>query len=190
MENDEQKIDETQLTVEFTVYNPNTREIIGSGQACLADALRQETDSQKVLIGIALDAATQSMNDDFSGGVPRPLDRPLQLFHLRNETERRLDQGFEYTFPDSRGIHRIGTSSKDMDGWKEVTEIATRSMIRGQKYKTVSVTTDTGQIAVTAEEWFDVLDAIEDFRQPIITRSLELQSAEHIPDDVTDDSHW
>ena len=48
------------------------------------------------------------------------MSRPATAEELLAERARRLALGFDYGFADTRGIHRIGTTTGDMRGWDEV----------------------------------------------------------------------
>lgn len=105
------------------------------------------------------------------------------------ERERRLSLGFNYDFGDSRGVHRIGTSSQDMKGWDEVTKAANAMLALGDQ-STTTIVTETGSVQVTAIEWQRVLLAASAFRQPIWQASFALQAADPIPNDVTANELW
>ena len=101
----------------------------------------------------------------------------------------RLAAGFDYDFADGRGVHTIGTTEKDMDGWREVTDLA-NARIATSDTTAITIATDTGTCQVTPTEWQAVLKAAAAFRQPIWGYSFALQAQDPIPSDYTDDSHW
>lgn len=105
------------------------------------------------------------------------------------ERTRRLAAGFLYDFGDARGVHRIGTSRQDMDGWDEVTKLA-NAMLATQQGGTISIVTDTGAAEVTPSEWQNILLTASAFRQPIWAASFRLQQMVPIPGNYADDSHW
>lgn len=106
------------------------------------------------------------------------------------ERERRLALGFDYNFGDSRGTHRIGTAPQDMNGWDEVSKVASAMVVLGQPTATISITTNTGSVTVTAMEWQQILIAAAQFRRPIWTKSFQLEAMSPIPADYTNDSYW
>jgi len=106
------------------------------------------------------------------------------------ERQRRLADGFDFEFGDSRGIHHVGTTQEDLSGWDEVTKIASALLAVGRPNETIAIVTDTGPTAVTATEWQQVLLAAAAFRQPIFAASFALQAMTPIPDDFADDRHW
>lgn len=101
------------------------------------------------------------------------------------ERERRLAAGFHHDFGDARGVHRIGTTASDMAGWDEVTTIATARHANGSSVP-IMIVIDTGPTQVTPAEWFAILEAAGDFRQPIWLASFALQEMDPIPADYAD----
>lgn len=128
--------------------------------------------------------------------VPYPVPKDLPQHDLARmivrERKRRLGLGFDYDFGDERGVHHIGTTDDDMKGWRDVDTMAFKAMARGDPGKIIYIATDTGPTWVTASEWLDILDFAEGVRQPLWTRSFELQAlAPNIPQDIeTNPSHW
>jgi hypothetical protein len=107
------------------------------------------------------------------------------------EQGRRLAEGFDFDFADSRGVHRIGTDEEDMKGWSEVTTIAQALINVGQPNQTISILTNTGPVNVTATEWQQVLLAAAAFRQPIFLGTFSLIMQDPIPEDYkTNDAYW
>lgn len=109
---------------------------------------------------------------------------------VTTERERRLALGFDYDFGDSRGVHRIGTTKADLQGWDEVTKAAQAAINLGVPSTSFNIVTDTGAAVVTALEWQSILTAGAQFRQPIWAASFALLAATPIPMDFTMDSHW
>lgn len=105
------------------------------------------------------------------------------------ECARRLALGFDYDFGDDRGVHRIATTKKDMEGWREVTDIAAARVATADETP-IAILTETGAALVTPMEWQAVLKAAAAFRQPIWAASFALQNANPIPDDYAADEHW
>jgi|TARA_R110000796_G_scaffold100176_1_gene208790 hypothetical protein len=106
------------------------------------------------------------------------------------ERERRLAAGFDYDFADARGVHTIGTTKADLDGWDEVSKAASALVALGLPDQSISIVTDTGPCDVTAIEWQSVLVAAMQFRQPIFAASFVLQYSDPIPQDYADDVNW
>lgn len=106
------------------------------------------------------------------------------------ERDRRLALGFSYDFGDVRGVHRIGTTPADQQGWSEVTTLAQALLASGDLVTPISIITDTGPATVTAPEWMAVLLAAGTHRQPIWSASFALQALDPIPADYADDGHW
>lgn len=115
---------------------------------------------------------------------------PPTIDDVIRERSRRLALGFDYDFGDERGVHRIGTTPKDMEGWDEVTKFATALLNAGNTTATIDILTNTGPTQVTAAEWNDILIAAGEFRQPIWHASFVLQQMDPIPEDYADDSYW
>ncbi len=110
---------------------------------------------------------------------------------LTTELERRLAQGFDYDFGDSRGVHKIGTTAGDMKRWVEEVSPAAQALINLQQPEAViGIKTDTGPVAITAAEWQQVLAAAMAFRQPIFQAYFALKASDPAVDDHTDDAHW
>ena len=106
------------------------------------------------------------------------------------ERTRRLRLGFDYDFQDARGVHRIGTTDSDMDGWDEVTTVAQAAILAGLPTMAINIVTDTGPVTVTAMEWQSILLAAGAARQPLWAASFALQALDPIPADYADDSRW
>lgn len=110
--------------------------------------------------------------------------------HVIAERDRRLAKGVEFIFQDARGKHRFGATDSDMAGWSEVSEIANALIKTGQPGGEITISTETGIVKVTANEWQDIVLAIGEFRQPILVRSFELSSMTSIPTDFAVDARW
>lgn len=122
--------------------------------------------------------------------VTKTLSNPTPTIALvQKECARRLALGFNYDFEDARGVHTIATTDKDMEGWREVTDLA-NARIATSDTTAITIATETGVCQVTPTEWMDVLKAAAAFRQPIWAYSFVLQAQDPIPADYTDDSHW
>lgn len=106
------------------------------------------------------------------------------------ERQKRLDAGFDHDFQDKRGVHRIGTTPEDMQGWAEVGTYAGALIDSGDFKATIRIVTDTGVCSVTGPEWRAVEIAAALFRQPIWAGSFALLSTDPIPTDFADDRHW
>ncbi len=138
--------------------------------------------------------AANAVPDDWSLHPPANFRRPsrtplISQVDVSRERDRRLALGFNYDFADARGIHRIGTTKGDEEGWDEVTKIALSRNAIGSA-DPIGIMTDTGPAVVTPLEWLAVLEAAAAFRQPIWQASFVLQAMDPIPDDYAEDSHW
>lgn len=121
---------------------------------------------------------------------PSPSDPNPSREDVILERQRRLAAGFDYDFHDSRGVHRIGTTDRDMFGWDEVSKGAAALLALDMPDAKIQVVTATGPVEVSALEWQYVLLAAAAFRQPIWQASFALQVMEPIPMDYSDDSYW
>tara|TARA_R110000782_G_scaffold3228_2_gene11912 strand:+ start:3975 stop:4562 length:588 start_codon:yes stop_codon:yes gene_type:complete len=118
------------------------------------------------------------------------IDLPATVANVITERQRRLAAGFTYDFTDARGVHTIGTTEADMNGWDEVSKAASALVALGLPDQAISIVTDTGPCDVTAIEWQSVLVSAMQFRQPIFAASFVLQSSDPIPQDYADDVNW
>jgi hypothetical protein len=109
---------------------------------------------------------------------------------IAEERDRRLALGFFYDFGDARGVHHIGTTKSDLEGWDEVSKWSSACMALGLTTNTITVLTNTGPAIVTAVEWQQILLAATAARQPIWGASFLLQSQNPIPSDYMNDSYW
>lgn len=111
---------------------------------------------------------------------------------LSEEVDRRLSLGFAYDFGDERGIHRFGTTPKDMERWmQEVTPLAQAAVNMGDPGREIAIKTETGPTTVTASEWWLVLSAAADWRQPIYAAYFSLKALPQIPADyASNPSYW
>ena len=120
--------------------------------------------------------------------TPEPV---VTVAMLEAECDRRLALGFEYDFEDERGVHRIGTTEKDLKGWNEVTKVAQAGINIGMgNTLTIDIETDTAEASVTAIEWQHILLAAGQVRQPIFKAFFTLKALDPIPADYADDSYW
>lgn len=106
------------------------------------------------------------------------------------ECKRRLDLGFNYDFGDVRGVHKIGTTDRDMRGWDEVTSSANALIALGNPSTTITIVTDTGPAVVTALEWMSILVAATAWRQPIWAASFALQASDPVSPNYDNNTHW
>jgi hypothetical protein len=116
--------------------------------------------------------------------------RPITPQDVWAERDRRLALGFDYDFGDERGVHHIGTTKADLEGWDEVTELASAAIALGQPSAQVAIATNTGACIVTAMEWQSILIAAGQARQPIWAASFALQAMDPIPADFENDAYW
>lgn len=106
------------------------------------------------------------------------------------EKDRRWALGFDYDFEDSRGVHHIATTPKDLDDWAKVSAAATAVIALGQPEATITIYTETGPATVTALEWQSVLVAAAAFFQAAIDAAAALVAMDPIPADYADDIWW
>jgi hypothetical protein len=106
------------------------------------------------------------------------------------ERSRRLALGFDYDFGDKRGVHHIGTTEADLQGWDEVSKAAQAAINLGAADTKFEIVTDTGAATITAMEWQTILAAAAQHRQPIWAASFALQALEAIPANFKDDKYW
>lgn len=117
--------------------------------------------------------------------VQRPSDDDITA-----ERERRMSVGFDFTFPDGRGVHRIGSTGQDMKGWSEVTMAANAFVAKNLPGQVFNLVTDTGPVACTALEWQDILIAATTARQHAWAKSFALLAMSPRPTNYRDDSFW
>lgn len=111
-----------------------------------------------------------------------------RISDIIRERMRRLSAGFEYDFGDARGVHQIGTTAADLEGWSEVSTYAGALLDSGDITTTIAIVTNTGPCEVTAPEWRAVEIAAAQFRQPIWAASFALMQT--LPADYTANEHW
>lgn len=104
------------------------------------------------------------------------------------ERNRRLSDGFDYDFGDARGVHRIGTTRADLEGWSEVSTYVGALLDSGDVTTKIRIVTDTGPCELTAPEWRAIEIAAAAFRQPIWTKSFVVLAS--LPVDYKNDAHW
>jgi hypothetical protein len=126
----------------------------------------------------------------FRDGAWQPVQANSEM--LLVELDRRLSLGFDFDFHDDRGVHRFGTTSKDMERWtQEVTPLAQAAINKGDAERQIGIKTETGPVAITASEWWDILDAAGVWRQPIYQAYFTLKAMEPIPSDyATNPVYW
>lgn len=106
------------------------------------------------------------------------------------ERSRRLALGFDYDFGDARGLHHIGTTPQDMEGWGEVRDASNAFIALGLPNATINIVTNTGPVTITAMEFQSILAAATAARQPVWSASFGLQAMSPIPADYADDEYW
>lgn len=111
---------------------------------------------------------------------------------LTEEVNRRLSLGFDYDLGDGRGVHHFGTTDVDMKRWmQEVTPLAQAAVNMGEPNRHIGIKTDTGPTFVTASEWWRVLDAAADWRQPLYAAYFTLKALPEIPADyASNPAYW
>ena len=112
------------------------------------------------------------------------------VIDVQNERARRLSLGFAYDFGDQRGLHQIGTTPADMEGWRDVIDYANALIDSGDTTTQITIITDTGATAVTAPEWQVIILEAASVRQNIWAKSFALQAMQPIPGDYADDKYW
>ncbi|WP_289036010.1 hypothetical protein [uncultured Roseibium sp.] len=128
---------------------------------------------------------------DFEAGAWIPFVPPTTEADVIAERERRLSLGFHYDFGDARGVHLIGTTNADMEGWDEVAKGAQAAINLGASNSSFTIVTGTGQATVTAMEFQSILAAATAFRQPIWASSFAIQAMDPIPPDYAiNDTYW
>jgi hypothetical protein len=130
--------------------------------------------------------------DEGAGGEPVPVftAKTVTTADVIRERERRLAEGFDHDFQDARGVHRIGTTERDMIGWDEVTKWAQAKLALGLTADTKTIVTDSGPADITPLEWFEIINAADAFRGPLWQASFALQGMDPIPANYTDNSWW
>jgi len=115
------------------------------------------------------------------------------------ERDRRLALGFYYDFGDERGVHKIGTTPRDMEGWNQVTQLKDvmfQVMMANPASDAINqpmtqISTATGRVVITAAEWLQIfLYAAQHHQQPLWQKSFDLQAMNPIPLDYTNDVYW
>lgn len=184
--------DDPQLVAtDATVFDGITGVILRCVSAPFRDIASQATGpNEAVILGRYDDAQYRIEIGEDGPEAVLITDRPVTAAMIWKERDNRLRGGFDFDFADTRGVHRIGTTAKDMEGWDEVTKFAQALINAGQSSGSILILTDTGPAEVTAVEWQQILLAAAAFRQPLWLRSFELAAMVPIPLDYADDSQW
>ncbi|WP_312809484.1 hypothetical protein [Agrobacterium cavarae] len=140
--------------------------------------------------GVAVDVAPEDARQVWDGQKWLSVAPMPEM--LTAELEWRLAAGFDFDFGDQRGIHHFGTTDADMKRWmQEVTPLAQAAMNMGEPNRQIGIKTDTGPTFVTASEWWRVLDAAADWRQPLYAAYFTLKALPQIPADyATNPAYW
>jgi len=115
---------------------------------------------------------------------PAPDPEPLTVDDVADVRLTRLSAGFDYDFADARGVHTIATTRADMEGWREVNDLANAAINKGLGNTEINILTETGLTTVTADEWQDVLIAAHAWRQVVWSKSFEIAAMDPIPLDI------
>lgn len=129
-------------------------------------------------------------NEDGTFSAPQPL--PPVVDDLLAERDRRLAAGFDFNFGDARGVHEIGTAPSDMTKWmQEVTPLAQISVAGGAPATEITISTNTGVVTVTAQEWLSIIAYSATVRQPIYQGYFTLKAMNPIPADyASNEAYW
>lgn len=119
-----------------------------------------------------------------------PIDVPITVQDVYIERDRRFNLGFTYDFGDERGIHHIGTTKTDMQGWSEVTTWADTKLKLEQPDAQTYIMTDTAPALITPMDWYHILDVASGVRQNIWQKSFYISSLSPIPADFRTDLYW
>lgn len=140
---------------------------------------------------IPVDEANSDWMKILSEGLtPLPYEDPAPTGDdVAAERDRRLASGFVYDFADGRGIHLFGTTKSDLEGWQEVRILAALRRETGDATP-IQVSTETGMVEISPNEWLSVDKAASDFRQPIWAASFALTLMDPIPSDFFEDKWW
>lgn len=160
-----------------------------------SEAERQERGFASLTVegttGYTPGTASESLDPD--DGVARTYpDKtaiPVTAAQVQAECARRLAVGFDYDFGGERGVHRFGTTERDLAGWDEVRALAA-ARVAETDTTPITIATDTGICQIAPDEWPQIDIAAADFRQPIWAYSFALQAQDPIPPDYTDDGYW
>ncbi len=110
---------------------------------------------------------------------------------LTAELNRRLAAGFDYDFADQRGVHHFGTTDADMKRrMQEVTHLLKRQWPwASQAVRSASRPTRTN--LRHRFEWWHVLDAAAEWRQPLYAAYFALKALPEIPADyAANPAYW
>lgn len=202
------------MPLRYTIFNIDTHEIVKRVSSNLSllnlkpneDWIEGDFDDR--FVNIAPGVYGDPTPEDPEGKVitpPTPYlkENPYTQAELRKEIikKRKLLQGVGFDFDfrtipggnpeDPRGIHHIGTTKEDLEGWDEVTKFASLMQSLGQQNTEIAIDTDTGPTTIQAWEWTFVLLASGQFRQPLWARASELSYLDPIPQDVvSNDAYW
>ena len=144
------------------------------------------------LLAVGGDGATPAFTEHYAAITARAeeLDGP-QAADVIAERERRLALGFDHDFGDARGVHHIGTTPDDMRKWLDEVNPLSQALINtGNPNTPIGISTNTGEVMVTATEWQAILIGAGVWRQPIYQASFALLAMDPIPADYADDSYW
>jgi hypothetical protein len=174
----------------YAIINPSTNQIV--------NVVKYDNPPPAPLPGfdptfIAVANDNVGTNWTFNGSSlidPATVPQTITPVHVQSERSRRFALGFDYDFQDARGVHRIGTTRADMEGWDDVTKLANALIDVGDTQTQISIVTDTGPTQVTAPEWQAVILYGAQIRQVIWAKSFALQAMSPIPSDYANDAYW
>lgn len=196
--------------IQFMLFNVETRRLLPSKRwvSKIEDAENQTLigegdDEGKLSLVLGWHDDADSLWVDYDGNVVSrddnapplvipapPPPRDLTADDVWREKDRRLALGFDYDFGDERGVHHIGATASDMDGWDEVAKWANTKLTLDQPDATTTIATDTGPATITPMEWYSIQDAAATHRQTIWQASFVLAAMDPIPDDYASDVRW
>lgn len=115
---------------------------------------------------------------DFSEPAPAPEPSRSEtelIDYVEKRRKAKTSIGYNYDFGDARGVHTIGTTVKDRDGWDEVWRLSDSLIKKNQGTATLKIRTDTGETTITASEWPDIQAAGTLYFQPVYDASWTIK---------------
>lgn len=110
---------------------------------------------------------------------------------LQAELNRRLCLGFDFDFGDERGCHHFDTSPNDMKRWSEEVSLYAQAVMNScEPNRKIEIKSNSGTVAITAAEWWEIVKTAASWRQPLYLSYFEMKAMNPIPPDFELNARW
>lgn len=141
-------------------WDLETGEIVNQGNSPPETAVLQARPGVKLVLNEYIDARTHKINPKTGRKIKiKQRHHALQTYDMMVNRTAELMAEIDY-----QG-HKIGISDRDYNGWREVDDVF--RVLQPSEY---TIDTNSGELTVTREQWYELFGAVLRARQEINTR--------------------